>query len=83
MIKVLWELNEQECESLNEAMALSKHLKDHNQITARIVSDGMEIVGAMGSDGVKDGKLPDSTDYLWVKRRSADGKTQYVKRSRK
>ncbi len=42
----------------------------------------VEFVGADKTSGVIDGKLPNGEPYLWVKRRSEDGKTQYVKRTR-
>lgn len=88
MTIVRWEdenktAQEQETADLWQAMALSKHLYNTEGITAEIESGGIVMVGAMGASGVSDGKLPDGNDYLWVKRRSADGKTQYKRRSRK
>lgn len=88
MILVQWKdknnnAQKQEAEDLWQAMALSKHLYNNEGITAEIVADEIVMIGAMGASGVVDGKLPDKNDYLWVKRRSADGKKQYIKRSRK
>lgn len=88
MIKVHWKdenrtAQEQETKDLWQAMALSKHLYNNEGITAEIIADDIIMIGAMGASGVVDGKLPDGNDYLWVKRRSADGKTQYIRRSRK
>lgn len=74
---------EQETVDLWQAMALSKHLYNNERITAEIEYDGIVMVGAMGADGVANGKLPNGTAYRWVKRRSEDGKTQYIRRARK
>lgn len=88
MVIVRWKDNrskeqEQETEDLWQAMALSKHLCDIEKVIAEIECNGIIMVGAMGAAGVSDGKLPDGNDYRWVKRRSEDGKTQYIRRSRK
>lgn len=73
MIKVIWYVGNvehtQECSDMWKAMTLSKQLKDNEQITSRIVSDEMEIIGAMGASTVTDKTLPNGDPYLWYKRR--------------
>lgn len=59
----------QDCKDMTEAMRLSKHLKDKANIQAEIVTDDFVLVGAMGSNVVLDGKLPNGNDYTWFKRR--------------
>jgi hypothetical protein len=51
--------------SLALAMEFSKGLG-----TFVVISNGeFEIVGKFGVDSVKEGVLPDGTDYSWMKRR--------------
>lgn len=74
MVKVLWEdydgiANSRECDNMWIAMALSKKLKDKANITARIVTDELEFVGAMGASTIVDKTLPNGNAYLWYKRR--------------
>lgn len=52
--------------TLDEAMKFSKTLN----CFVTIKGNGMEIVGKFGSDAVDNGKLPDGTDYTWMKRRT-------------
>lgn len=77
-----WELIEQE--RLKDNMIAEKKIpqwvKDKEKLTQPL--EEVVFVGATKTAGIKDGKLPDGTDYLWVKRRSEDGKTKYVKRER-
>ena len=51
--------------SLNAAMEFSKGLGTFVTIT----NGDFEIVGKFGVDSVKEGVLPDGTDYSWYKRR--------------
>lgn len=70
MYKVLWNgpsgvEKELGFSSLNAAMDFSKSLGRFVTIT-----DGkFEAVGKFGADGVKQGRLPDGSDYGWYKRR--------------
>jgi hypothetical protein len=51
--------------SLDSALTFSRQLGTFVTIT-----DGkMEMVGRFGVDSVKNGKLPDGTNYSWYKRR--------------
>ena len=52
--------------SLGAAMEFSKGLGTFVTIT----NGDFEIVGKFGVDSVKEGVLPDGTDYSWMKRRS-------------
>ena len=51
--------------SLGAAMEFSKGLGTFVTIT----NGDFEIVGKFGVDSVKEGVLPDGTDYSWYKRR--------------
>lgn len=54
---------------LDLAMKFSKSLG-----TFVTISDGkIEIVGKFGADSVKEGVLPDGSDYSWYKRRTPTG----------
>jgi hypothetical protein len=66
MYEVKWKEDSKEFITLDEAMKFSKELN----CFVTIVGDGMELVGMFGSDSVNNGKLPDGTDYTWMKRRS-------------
>ena len=50
---------------LSAAIEFAKELG----ILVTINGDGIEIVGVFGADSVNNGKLPNGTDYTWVKRR--------------
>lgn len=52
--------------SLGAAMEFSKGLGTFVTIT----NGDFEIVGKFGVDSVREGVLPDGTDYSWMKRRS-------------
>ncbi len=66
MYEVKWKEDSKQFITLDEAMKFSKELN----CFVTIVGDGMELVGMFGSDSVNNGKLPDGTDYTWMKRRS-------------
>lgn len=71
MYKVNWKDKagvsfEEEVETLGDALLFAKELG----ILVTINGGGMEIVGIMGADSIKDGKCPDGVDYTWMKRRS-------------
>jgi len=51
--------------SLGAAMEFSKGLGTFVTIT----NGDFEVVGKFGVDSVKEGVLPDGTDYSWMKRR--------------
>ena len=54
--------------SLDSAMTFSRQLG-----TFVSISDGkMEMVGCFGVDSVKNGQLPEGTNYSWYKRRRPD-----------
>ena len=57
---------ETKCDTLAEAI-------DNNRLIDRpgtvIIGGGMEIVGSMGVDSIKDGLCPDGVEYTWKKRR--------------
>ena len=55
----------EEVKDLSAALLFAKELG----IPVTINGGGMEIVGVFGADSIKDGKLPDGTDYTWYKRR--------------
>ena len=55
----------EEVETLSLAMNRSKEIG----LFVKINGDNFELVGVFGSDSVKEGKLPDGTDYTWFKRR--------------
>ena len=54
-----------EHDTLANALEHSKAINRYVTITG----SGMELVGIFGADSVCNGKLPDGTDYTWVKRR--------------
>jgi hypothetical protein len=58
--------NENEFQSLDEAMAYAKELG----ILVEISTPQYQIVGLFGADTIKDGKCPDGHDYTWKKRRA-------------
>ena len=71
MYKVIWKdrwgfERTHQCATLQEAL-------DYNKIVDRpgttIVGNGMEIIGSMGVDSIKDGLCPDGVEYSWRKRR--------------
>jgi len=70
MYKVKWNdaggrACEEEVETLSLALTRSKEIG----LFVKINGDDFELVGVFGTDSVKDGKLPDGTDYTWMKRR--------------
>lgn len=65
MYKVKCKEKEKEFVTLDEAMKFSKELNCY----VTIEGEGIELVGIFGADEVKNGKLPNGTDYTWKKRR--------------
>ena len=65
MIEVKSKEDSKEFETLALAMTWAKELGEF--VTIRV--NGMELVGKFGSDEIKDGVLPDGTNYTWKKRR--------------
>jgi hypothetical protein len=65
MYKVKYENKENEFVTLDEALKFSRELN----CFVSIQGNGMELVGIFGADEIKDGKLPDGTNYTWKKRR--------------
>lgn len=65
MIEVKSKTNSKEFETLALAMDWAKELGTF--VTIKV--NGMELVGKFGSDEIKNGLLPDGTDYTWKKRR--------------
>ncbi len=70
MYKIKWK-NVQGDELTVEVKDLSLAIAKATElgIPVTINGGGMEIVGVFGSDSVKDGMLPDGTEYSWYKRR--------------
>lgn len=71
MYEVKWkDINGNGCliEVTNLSIAIAKATELGIPVT--INGGGMEIVGTFGADSVKDGKLPDGTEYSWYKRRN-------------
>lgn len=54
------------CLTLADAIDYNRNL---NKPGTTIVGNGMEIVGTMGVDSIKDGLCPDGVEYSWRKRR--------------
>jgi len=65
MYKVESKTVSKEFVTLDEAMKFSRELN----CFVSIKGNGMELVGIFGADEVKDGKLPNGSDYTWKKRR--------------
>lgn len=56
--------------TLDAAMTFSKSLG----VFVSIDDGKMEMVGCFGVDSIRNGILPDGTDYSWYKRRKPDAK---------
>jgi hypothetical protein len=54
------------CMSLADALEYNKTV---NRPGTLIIGEGIEIVGSMGVDSIKDGLCPDGVEYSWRKRR--------------
>lgn len=55
---------------LSEALHLAQGLRNNTRNSfVTMVSENPNVVGKPGVDAVVDGKLPDGTDYTWMKRR--------------
>ena len=52
--------------SLSDAIEYNKTV---NRPGTLIIGEGIEIVGSMGVDSIKDGLCPDGVEYSWRKRR--------------
>ena len=66
MYNVTSKTQQQDFESLDQAMAYARALGEFVTITG----NGMEIVGVFGTDSVRDGRCPDGVAYTWMKRRT-------------
>ena len=66
MYNVTSKTQQQDFESLDQAMAYARALGEFVTITG----NGMEIVGVFGADSIRDGKCPDGVAYTWMKRRT-------------
>lgn len=54
---------------MGEALAVAKYARDEGSTFVCMVSENPNLVGKQGVDEIKNGVLPDGTDYTWKKRR--------------
>jgi len=66
MYNVTSKTQQQDFESLDQAMAYARALGEFVTITG----NGMEIVGVFGADSIEHGRCPDGVAYDWMKRRT-------------
>ena len=58
-----------ECLTLTESLKWANELRDNGNRFVTIASENPNSVGKSGVDEIKDGVLPDGTEYTWRKRR--------------
>jgi hypothetical protein len=75
MYKLITKTQEQQFDTLDQAMAQARALNEFVTITG----NGFEIVGLFGVDSVEDGVCPDGIAYDWNKA----GRIGRVKKERK
>lgn len=75
MYKVYWtvpvnnEAFSEDFDDMGSALARAKSLRDAGRTFVTMVSENPNSVGKAGVDEIKDGVLPDGTEYTWRKRR--------------
>lgn len=60
----------QKADKLEDALKIVEELRqDDRHSFVTMVSENPNVVGRPGVDSVTDGKLPDGSNYTWMKRR--------------